>query len=76
MIWESQASSNVRKLVNDILKEFGLVLDLSSFIVYDNENKMKSTSHDMNQIGCSVNYLNKILEKIFFDTKITELNQV
>ncbi len=70
---ENQTSPNVRKFVNQILQEFGLTLSSSSFIVSDNENKMKCAFNDVNRVGCSAHYLNKIMEKTFTDTKVSDL---
>ncbi|CAF3437329.1 unnamed protein product [Rotaria sp. Silwood2] len=71
----NQTSPSIRKFVNSILEEFGLRLDSSSFIVSDNENKMKSTFNDVNCIGCSVHYMNKPMEKTFTDAKNIDLKQ-
>ncbi len=73
---DNQTSPNVRKFVNQILEEFDLVLDSSSFIVSDNENKIKCAFHDMNRVGCSIHYINKIMEKAFTDTKNMDLKEV
>ncbi|CAF4865399.1 unnamed protein product [Rotaria socialis] len=69
---ENQTSLNIRKFVNSILEEFGLSLGLSSYIVSDNENKMRCAFNDVKRIGCSEHYLNKILEKTFTDEKNIE----
>ena len=67
---------NVRKFVNGILKEFGLKLGASSFIVSENENKMKCAFNDANRVGCSAHYLNKIIEQTFTDVKNIDLKSV
>ncbi|CAF3389170.1 unnamed protein product [Rotaria socialis] len=64
-----------RKLVNSILEEFGLSLCLSSYIVSDNENKMRCAFNDVKRRGCSDHYLNKIPEKTFTDEKNIELQE-
>ncbi len=73
---ENQTSPNVRKFVNQILEEFGLTLSSSSFIVSDNENKMKCAFNDVNRVGCSAHYVNKIMEKTFTDKKNSDLKDV
>ncbi len=58
--------------MNEILEEFGLYLNDDIFIVSDNENKMKSAfKEDVQRVGCSAHYLNKILQHAFTndDTK-------
>ncbi|CAF3455378.1 unnamed protein product [Rotaria socialis] len=72
---ENQTSLNIRKLVNSILEEFGLSLCLSSYIVSDNENKMRCAFNDVKRRGCSDHYLNKIPEKTFTDEKNIELQE-
>jgi len=72
---DNQTSVNVRKFVNSILEEFGLQLNVSSFVVSDNENKMKAAFNDVNRVGCSIHYMNKALEKTFTDKKHVDLKQ-
>ncbi|CAF4106883.1 unnamed protein product, partial [Rotaria sp. Silwood1] len=72
---ENQTSPNIRKFINAVLEEFDLVLDSSSFVVSDNENKMKSAFNDVNRIGCSTHYINKTMEKTFTDTKNDDLKE-
>ncbi|CAF1479669.1 unnamed protein product [Didymodactylos carnosus] len=64
--YESQHAINLRAFVNEILEEFGLYLNDDIFIVSDNENKMKSAfKEDVQRVGCSAHYLNKILQHAF-----------
>ncbi|CAF4470838.1 unnamed protein product [Rotaria sp. Silwood2] len=73
---ENQTSPNIRRFVNSILDEFGLSFDTSSsYVVSDNENKMRCAFADLKRVGCSDHYLNKILEKTFTDEKQLELKE-
>ena len=64
--YESQHAVNLRAFTNEVLKEFDLYLDDNIFIVTDNENKMKSAfKEDVQRIGCSAHYLNKLLQHAF-----------
>lgn len=64
--YESQHAVNLRSFTNEVLKEFNLYLDDNIFIVTDNENKMKSAfKEDVQRVGCSAHYLNKILQHAF-----------
>ncbi|CAF4834503.1 unnamed protein product, partial [Rotaria sp. Silwood2] len=67
---ENQTSPNIRRFVNYILDEFGLSFDTSSsYVVSNNENKMRCAFADLKRLCCSDHYLNKILEKTFTDEK-------
>ena len=64
--FETQHAVNLRAFVNKILEEFGLYLNDDIFIVTDNENKMKCAfKDDVQRVGCSAHYLNKILQHAF-----------
>jgi hypothetical protein len=64
--YESQHAINLRSFANKILEEFGLFMNDRVFIVTDNENKMKSAfKDDVQRVGCSAHYLNKILQHAF-----------
>jgi hypothetical protein len=66
--YESQHAINLRSFVNKILEEFGLYLNDNILTVTDNENKMKSAfKDDVQRIGCSAHYLNKILQHAFIN---------
>ncbi|CAF0877146.1 unnamed protein product [Rotaria sordida] len=46
--------------------EYHLTLDDNKFVVYDNENKMKSSFKDLcTRVGCSIHYLNEQLQHCF-----------
>jgi hypothetical protein len=52
--------------VNEFLKEFELELHHDIFIGTNNENKMKCDfKEDVECVGCSAHYLNKILQHAF-----------
>ena len=72
----NQTCSNVRKFVNEILKEFELTLGSLSFIVSDNGNKMKCSFNNVNRVGCPTHRLNKIMEKTFTDVRNIDLKFV
>ncbi len=72
---DNQTSPNVRKFVDSVFEEFGLRLDSSSFVVSDNENKMKCSFGDVSRIGCSVHYMNKPMGKAFSGAKNDGLKQ-
>ncbi|CAF1018142.1 unnamed protein product, partial [Didymodactylos carnosus] len=64
--YETQQSKNIRAFVERILDEFGLSLSDDVYIVTDNENKMTCAfKSNVQRIGCSAHYLNKILEHGF-----------
>ena len=60
---DNQTSSNVRKFVNEIPKEFDPTFASSSSIVSDNENRMKCAFNYVSRVDCSIHYLNKVMEK-------------
>lgn len=62
---ENQTAPNVRKFVDLILLEFGLKLHPRSYVVSDNENKMKAAFGDVVRVGCADHYLNKLLQHAF-----------
>ncbi|CAF1552483.1 unnamed protein product [Didymodactylos carnosus] len=64
--YETQQSKNIRAFVERILDEFGLSLSDDVYIVTDNENKMTyAFKNNVQRIGCTGHYLNKILEHGF-----------
>ena len=61
----NQIASNVRKLIDDLLFEYGLSLNQNGFITSDNEPKMFDALRGANRIGCADHYVDKILEHSF-----------
>ena len=56
----------VRKFVDDCLSEYCLRLTDDTYVVTDNENKMKSCFQSgTKRIGCADHYLNKLIEHAF-----------
>ncbi|CAF1482810.1 unnamed protein product [Rotaria sp. Silwood1] len=59
----NQQANNVRLFTENILRSFSLELDKNTFIVCDNENKMRAAfRHGAVRVGCSAHFLNKIVE--------------
>ena len=72
----NQTAPNIRAFVEQILREYGLNLNVSTYVVTDNEAKMRSafsTEHCI-RIGCSDHYLSKQLEHSFTSTIIDKEN--
>lgn len=61
----NQTSANIRKFVDDLLGDYNLFLNVGTFVVTDNEPKMIAAFKDVNRVGCSDHYINKILEHGF-----------
>jgi hypothetical protein len=64
--YESQHAVNLCTFMNEFLKEFDLYLYRDIFIGTNNENKMKCAfNEDVQYVGCSTRYFNKILQHVF-----------
>ena len=66
---ENQTVPKVRRFVDSMLLEFGLKLESYSYVVFDNENKMKTVFPDVVRVGCFDCYLSKILQHGFTTAK-------
>ncbi|CAF4609023.1 unnamed protein product, partial [Rotaria sp. Silwood2] len=59
----SQTADNVRLFTDSILESYNLPLNHVKYVVCDNENKMRASfRYDINRIGCSAHFINKIIE--------------
>lgn len=71
---ESQSANQIRLFVENKLSEYKLKLNNQTFIVTDNENRMKSAFKDpCTRVGCSIHYLNKQLEHAFTTKEIDKI---
>ena len=62
----NQQAHNIRDFVNTVVEEFGLKVNEDMFVVWDNEPKMVCAfKDDTRRVGCSVHYINKVLEHAF-----------
>ena len=66
---DNQKAKNVRIFIEQELSAFGLTLGNHSYVVSDNENKMKAAFSDLNCVGCADHYLSKRLQHAFTDSK-------
>lgn len=67
----SHSAAHVRTFVNQKLEEFKLQLDITKYVVTDNEPKMLAAFRDdCLRIGCSDHYLNKQLQHSFESDEI------
>ncbi|CAF1474534.1 unnamed protein product [Rotaria sordida] len=67
----SHSAMHFRAFVDSKLNEYNLQLDLSKFVVCDNEVKMLAAFRDnCTRIGCFDHYLNKQLQHAFESTEI------
>jgi hypothetical protein len=68
---ESQSANNIRVFVDIQLLFYELTLNNTTFVVTDNENKMRAAFKDKCiRIGCAIHYLNKQLEHSFTSDEI------
>ena len=59
----SQYANNIRLFTENELQSFSLEIKNNTYIVCDNENKMRAPfRHNAVRIGCSAHFLNKIIE--------------
>jgi hypothetical protein len=72
----NQSAPNIRAFVEQILSEYGLHLNVNTYVMTDNEGKMKSAfaKEHCKRIGCSDHYLSKQLEHSFTSTTIDKEN--
>ena len=62
----NQQAHNIRDFVNTVVEEFGLEVNEDMFVVSDNEPKMVyAFKDDTRRAGCSVHYINKVLQHAF-----------
>ena len=62
----NQQAHNIRDFVNTVLEEFGHKVNEDMSLVSDNEPKMVCAfKDDTRRVGCSVHYINKVLEHGF-----------
>lgn len=66
---DNQKAPSVRMFVEHELAIYGLSLGYHSYVVSDNENKMKAAFGDVTRVGCADHYLSKRLQHAFIDTK-------
>lgn len=66
---DNQKAKTVRMFIEQELSVFGLTLGNHSYVVSDNENKMKAAFSDVNRVGCADHYLSKRLQHAFTDSK-------
>ena len=73
---KDQKAPNIRAFVEEILDEYGLELNLSAYLVSNNEAKMKSAFglDYCKRIGCSDHYLSKQLQHSFTSMTIDKEN--
>ncbi|CAF1347882.1 unnamed protein product, partial [Rotaria sordida] len=70
---ENKRAPTIRTFIDDILKNFGLVLDQEKFVVIDNEPTMLCTFNtSCKRIGCSDHYINKQHQYTFTTKTIDE----
>ncbi|CAF1353535.1 unnamed protein product [Adineta steineri] len=59
----SQTADNIRLFTDKILESYDLDLHKVKYVVSDNENKMRASFRsNINRIGCSTHFINKIIE--------------
>ena len=68
----NQQAHNIRDFVNTVVEEFGHKLNEDMLVVSDNEPKIVCAfKDDTTRAGCSVHYINKVLEHGFeFDESL------
>ncbi len=67
----SHSAQDFRAFVDTKLQDYNLKLDLSKFVVSDNEMKMLAAFREnCTRVGCSDHYLNKQLQHAFESTEI------
>ena len=67
---DNQKAPSLRMFVEHELFIYRLSLGSHSYVVSDNENKMKAAFNHVIRVGCADHYLSKRLQHTFTDTKI------
>ena len=66
---DNQKAPNIRIFIEHELSIYGLSPGSHSYVVSDNENKMKAAFNHVTRVGCADHYLSKRLQHAFTDTK-------